>query len=290
MRVASIALFAALLPVAAQANPQRGTMTVTFKYQAVSVKPQQDFDGVWESRTSIDQTTTMTCPMFNDGVSSRSQFDGSNAAQQSADAELGKAVEADASEMQRDGTMAKMNNLEAMMKSCKAKGGSDQSCAMQVMQAMQNDQAYMEGMGRTGSRSRAAAPKVDAVAGKFEIWFSEGCTGTLTANNRTTLSKGGVVKNIETIVGKRPISNADANVTVETDLAAASSRVRIVTPVATGLPRTALGDNRREARVTALPEGNVNAGPTPGGIKGGRLSKKLPGGSYDVEWTFVRGK
>jgi hypothetical protein len=287
MRVLAAGLFALGFagPVLAQ---QRGTMTVTFKYQSVTTKPVEDFDGVWEHKTVVDQTAIMTCPMFTEGVSPSSYLDGLTPEQQKAQADLGKATEADVAQMQSDGTAAKMQDLESMMKACKAKGGSDETCAMQIMQAMQSDPALMDGGGRAGSRSKAAASQVDAAAGKFEIWFSENCTGTLTANNRTTLSKGGVAKTRETIIGKRPLSNADANVVVETDLTKASSRVWIVAPEASGVPRTA-PDTKTEATVMALPDGNIIAGPTPGKIKNGRYSKKIAGGGYDVEWVFVPG-
>lgn len=289
MRLLSILAVAALFQGSAAAETRRGTMTVTFKYQSAVVKQVEDFDGVWEHKTVIDHSATMTCPMFNEGVEPTSYIDGPSAAQQKAQADLGKATEADAAQMQGDGTAAKMQDIEAMMKACKAKGGSDEACAMQAMQAIQGDPALMEGGANAGARTRAAAPKAAAAAGQFEIWYSEDCAGSLTANNRTTLSKGGAAKNVETIVGTRPLANADANVVVETDLAKKSSRVWIVAPEASGLSRTA-PDKKTEATVMALPDGNVIAGPAPGGIQNGRFSKKIPGGVYDVAWTFVRAK
>jgi hypothetical protein len=291
MPIAFIAAVLAILVLSshALAAEQRGTMTITFKYQSVVVRPVEDFDGVWEHKTVVDQTASMTCPVFNDGVSPTSYLDGLNPQQKKAQAAVGKATEADAAEMQNEGAVAKMQDLEAMMKACKARGGSDETCAMEVMKAMQGDPALLEGGAKAGARSKAAAPKLDAAAGRFEIWFSENCTGTLTANNRTTLSKGGVTKNVETIVGKRPSSIVDANIVVETDLAKKSSRVWIVAPEASGLQRTA-PDNKNEATLAALPDANVLSGPTPGGIKSGRYSKTIPGGGYDVEWAFAGGK
>lgn len=289
MRVLAAFFAAVLLPLAAYADTQRGTMTVSFKYQSVTVKQVEDFDGTWDHTTAIDQSAVMTCPVSNDGIAPTSYLDGLNPDQKAAQDKLGQATTADLNQMQQDGTAARMQAMEAAMKACKATGRSEQVCAMEAVQKMQSDPAFLDGVGKMGQNTRKAEPGVAAAAGRFEIWYSENCTGTLTANNRTTLSKGSVVKTVETIVGKRPLSNADANVVVETDMTTTSTRMWIVTPEASGLLRTA-PDQKPQATVAALPDGNVIAGPTPGGIKSGRLSKKTPGGGYTVEWVFARQK
>ncbi|HAH09296.1 MAG TPA: hypothetical protein DCL54_06235 [Alphaproteobacteria bacterium] len=284
--LAVLAAAVSILPATAQS--QSGVMTVKLEYQATTSIQVQDFDGTWERRTEINQSTTMTCPLMNEGVEPRSYLDGASQQQKDADAAIGEATAADQKTMQEDGTLAQMQGMDKLMKDCKARGGSDEACAMQVMQAMQSDPTFLERSGRVGEKTREAQKRVGNTDGRFEIWYSENCTGSMSANNRTTLNKGGVSKEVEAVAGRQPLSNVDANVVVETDLSKTSTRVWIAVPEATGFPRTGAANTKTEERLTALPVANVIAGPTPGGIKSGTLRKQVPGGEYRVEWTFQR--
>lgn len=284
--LAVLALALAAWP--ARAQQKTGVMTVTLDYQATTSQQVQDFDGIWERKTEVDQSTSMTCPVMNEGVEPRSYLDGASQQQKDADAAIGRGTAADQKTMQEDGTLDQMQALEKLMKDCKARGGSDEACAMQVMQAMQSDPSFLERGGRVGEKTREAQKRVGNTDGKFEIWYSENCTGTMTANNRITLNKGAISKEVEAVAGRRPLTAVDANVVVETDLTKGSTRVWIVVPEATGFPRKAASDTKAEERLTALPVGNVIAGPTPGGIKSGSLRKLVPGGEYKVTWIFKR--
>lgn len=128
----------------------------------------------------------------------------------------------------------------------------------------------------------------DPAVGEYLIWSSEGCVGSMTANNRVTLSKGGTVKRLESVSGVRPFSaSVDANVTAETDLKNNATRIWIVAPDAEGFPREGL-DGKTTATLTALPDGDVISGPHPGPLKNGSFEKSVSGGSYKIEWIFTR--
>lgn len=141
----------------------------------------------------------------------------------------------------------------------------------------------------TTSYLAQARPDTKAPAtGRFQVWYSEGCTGSLTANNRVTVSKGATVKQLERVAGTRPLTDTDANVAIETDLNRASTRLWIVTPAAANFPRESI-DARKTAVLAAVPDGNVFTPPAPGGLKNGSFEKVVPGGRYRIDWTFKRG-
>jgi hypothetical protein len=125
--------------------------------------------------------------------------------------------------------------------------------------------------------------------GRFHTWMSEGCTGTITANNEVkVLSGGGKTTITEKVTGTRPLSpSVDANLVAETNLDRCRTRYWIATPDANGFARQAV-DRKPEGSVFALPDGNVVIGPLPGPLKDGAFTKKVPGGEYTVDWVFLR--
>lgn len=271
-----IAAALALATTGAQADTKRATLTITYKYEATTTKNVQDFDGTWLHKTEVSQSGKMTCPIFNEAVMPTSYFDNLNPDGNQASTNSQVPMQSNADMMQK---------YEAQMKACRSKGGTEQACAMKMVEAMQKDPNYMKGMNQQAQQSN----KQTASTGKFETWFSENCTGTMTANNRVTLTKGSKVKTIETVAGTRPLWNTDANVTLETDLNKMMTKIWLVTPEANDMPYKGL-DGRTSTSVAVLPDPNIIAGPTPGPIKNGSYEKAVPGGKYVVDWILVRGR
>jgi len=124
--------------------------------------------------------------------------------------------------------------------------------------------------------------------GRFHTWMSEGCTGSITANNQVSVSIAGKTIVTEKVTGTRPLSGSvDANFVAETRLDRSRTRYWIATPDADGFAREAV-DRKTSSTLFALPDANVLIGPLPGPLKNGAHTMAVPGGEYTVGWEFLR--
>lgn len=92
----------------------------------------------------------------------------------------------------------------------------------------------------------------------------------------------------ERITGTRPLGDVDANITAETNLDTMQTRYAIVAAEADGFAREADDRRTRSGSMIAIPDGMVIAGPYPGSVKDGSLTRKVPSGEYSIRWTFAR--
>jgi len=148
------------------------------------------------------------------------------------------------------------------------------------------------GPGNTDPKARAAAERaLAAAAGKFQSWFNESCSGTMTVDNigrqddPATPGPEPVVKT----TGTRGIQTREPLVTIETDFDRNETRYRFISPQASGFEREAgNGMPARLETIMAIPVVSVTAGPYRGTIQSGRFEEPVSGGSYVIEWKFAR--
>jgi hypothetical protein len=266
-------------------------VTITFTLKSTSKVEVLDFDGKGTHTTVIDQTATLTCPVETYGVEETSYLDGATREQSMAAHRRGEAARKEV-EAIKPQTVATMEALQKEFDACRKAGTSQEACGAAMMAKMSADPELMEAMESIGMADPAGSSDaelaVSGSAGRFQVWFSERCDGTMTANNsQTVVSAGGVTTMSERITGTRPVLG-ESNITVETNLDTSSSRYMFVPADASGFSSEGTG-GKKSAQLAAAPE-PVVLGPFPGPIKGGRYDTTVPGGTLRIDWTFQRSK
>ena len=268
---------------------EKGKLTISFRYKGETVSR-----GEFKDRTTYDQSATIICPVTAGDITTTSSILGPTAEQERANAQLGAEATKQIGAISPK-TVSGMKSLDKQMKDCKASGKSDQLCGMQVMMAMQSNPELMAGMaamagGDTAGR-KAADEAVAKAAGSYQPWFNEGCTGSMTVNNTFQLDDP-TIPGPEPVIhttGTVKIDTRDTLITVETDLHRNETRYMIIPPQGSFHRDASYGEKPTKQTLSAIPANPVVAGPYAGPIKSGRFEKQLGGGSYAVDWTFIRG-
>lgn len=266
-----------------------GKLTLTFRYKGETVSRAE-----FKDRTTYDQTATIVCPVTAGDITSTSSILGPTKEQERANAQLGAAATKEIAGVSPQ-AVSGMKSIDKQMKACKASGKSDQICGMQMMMAMQSDPNLMQQMAAMNGADKkgleAADKAVADAADSYQPWFNEGCTGTMTVNNTFQLDDP-TIPGPEPIIhttGTEKIDTRDTLVTVETDLKRKETRYMIIPPQGSFHRDASYGEQPTQQTLAAIPANPVVAGPYPGPIQTGRYEKQLSGGSYVVDWTFVRG-
>jgi hypothetical protein len=269
----------------------RGTLTITTTLKTLQNEEVLDFDGKGKRTTTVDQTTKVTCPVETYGVDPTSWIDGASGEQTAALDALGAAAQREMDAISPD-TVASMEALEKEFKACQRSGKSEEVCGMAMMAKMSANPALLESMGNIGNADPTGMEKaqrgVDAAAGKFQVWFSEACTGTMKVNNssKTTNASGRLTTNWA-ISGERTFTG-ESLITAETDMNRSSTRYVHVPAEASGFVRTGVG-GANTATVSSMPA-TVVAGPVAGPIKSGTHEEKVPGGTLKIDWVWQRAR
>jgi hypothetical protein len=289
--VSSLALVAAAAAFALPPEPpgSKGVMTMTYTLKTTVKEEVLDFDGKGMRTTIVDQTGKITCPVETYGVDATSYLDGASAGQTETMNQFGAAAKKEV-EAIKPSTIQSMESLKAEFEACQRSGKSEQVCGMAMMAKMNSDPALMQALGAMGMADpngmAAAEEAVAASTGRFQVWHSESCTGTLTANNVTSVvGARGTTTVTDKVTGSRPIAG-ETNITVETDMNKSSSRYAFVPGEASGFSRVGVS-GKTSATLATMPD-TVFSGPLPGPIKNGRHETKLPGGTLTIDWTFQR--
>lgn len=268
---------------------QTGTLTLNFRFKGESVSR-----GEFKDRTTYDQTASIVCPVTAGDITSTSSILGPTKEQEQANAQLGAAANKQLAGVSPE-AVSGMKSIDKQMKACKASGKNDQICGMQMMLAMQSDPNLMRemaAMNGADDKGREAADKsVADAADSYQPWFNEGCTGTMSVNNTFQLDDP-TIPGPEPIIhttGTAKIDTRDTLVTVETNLKRNETRYMIIPPQGSFHRDASYGEKPTQQTIAAIPANPVVGGPYPGPIQAGRYEKQLDGGSYAVDWTFVRG-
>jgi hypothetical protein len=131
-----------------------------------------------------------------------------------------------------------------------------------------------------------------AATGSYQPWWNEECTGSLTVND-TYHQDDPTLAGPEPVIpttGTRPLTTADAPLTIETDLNRARTRYLFITPDADGFVRAGEpGRGPSLVRASAAPMATLDF-TLEGPIGGGEREIAVPGGKVRVRWTLTRGR
>lgn len=262
---AFLGLIAAALAGPAGALPPepsgaKADVAVTMIWKSVTKSKVEDFDGVHIHTTTIDQTTTLTCPVESYGPEASSYID--------------RFTDPSAPARPQVGGGPDVAEIQKKFEACKKSGKSEMACAMEMAEAMGD----------------LPSDGADSGPARFSIFYSEACDGRMVAKNSliSEHSGGGKRQILTRSEGEGPLEDPEANVVVETDLEGSRTRYLFITPVALSVPRTDPGADGRFDRLQAIPETPVIVGPMPGPAKSGSFRKDIPGGYYEINWTFQR--
>lgn len=187
--------------------------------------------------------------------------------------------------------------MEAKMAAC----GTDEACAMAVMQESMNDPRLQAG----AKAAQSNAPEVDALTERMsetnlQSFTAERCQGTITVNDRHVTDdpggEGGVDAYNETVT----IKGTDEfdwgldrwMMTILGDFKSEQSIYNIGPPAFGQFESDSSVKGKSQATVSFLPDGvtwPVGSGPEPGFLKGGSKVGDAPGGEVTLKWTVKRG-
>lgn len=264
LSVAACVSAAVLATAAAAAAPEpsgaRAEVAATMIWKSVTKKETLDTDGTHIVTTTIDQTTTLSCPVETYGPEASSYID------------LGGDPGAAAAPAGGAGFDAAA--MEKKFEACKKSGKDDMACAMEMADAM----------------SDAPSGGAGASSDRYSIFYSEACSGRMVARNSVVSEHAGGGKRviISRTEGEGPLDAPEASIVVETDNKASRTRYLFVSPQAVSIPRKDFGTKAMSERLQALPSSPVIVGPIAGSAKSGSFKKTIPGGSYEIVWTFQR--
>ena len=265
------------------------TLRIRYEWQARLVSR-----GEFADVTSIHHVTEVVCPLFASHVENISVLQGPTAEQTAASQALEEVATRQVSAISQD-DISSMHALQRQMEECQRKGGSEATCGMQVMAAMQGNPQLMQSMGEMATQGTSerdtAARALEAAAGSFQHWLNDDCSGTMTVNDAIQLDDP-TIMGIEPPVlthGSAAIDPNQTLVAIETDLGRGETRYRIISPTAQGFTRDAgNGNAARTERGNALPVAVLELGPKPGPISSGEHTRTIEGGTLRVSWTLVR--
>jgi hypothetical protein len=130
-----------------------------------------------------------------------------------------------------------------------------------------------------------------AATGSYQTWWNEDCTGTLKVDD-TYHADDPTLAGPEPIVhttGVRPLSTADAPLTVETDLNRSRTRYMFITPSTDGFEQLAVKGYQEGKLVAAAAAPMATMDITKKGpIGSGLHAFDVEGGVLQVDWSFKR--